>query len=89
MNNANITRLIDLLVNMAMYNDKGFQWTGHRTAQIQEMRQGFRQSIDQFIEEVRPEHIPEPILALLRSPDILEDGHGAILSQISQLLKPV
>jgi hypothetical protein len=81
-----IDELLDLLSTMAMYNDKGYQWCNHNERQVDEMRQRYRASLDQWVASVGTEKIPHDVLVHLRSAAVLEESNGDIRDLIRGLL---
>jgi hypothetical protein len=87
MNEDQASRLLGLLGGMAMYNDKGFEWSNHSPAQVENERVAFDRMLAAFIADVGPENIPGRVLAVLRLPDLRSDASGRHVDSVRDLLQ--
>lgn len=75
-NPAAVQRLVELVEGLAMYNDKGFEWSRHTAEQIDAERAKARVLLEAAVAAVGETHVPPAILAGLRSGQLLSDGDG-------------
>ncbi|WP_084089324.1 hypothetical protein [Andreprevotia lacus] len=69
-------QLIDLLGNIAMYNDKGWQWTGHSPAQIASTRDGFQRSLLALQANIPTARLGAELVAAIENGTAANDDSG-------------
>jgi hypothetical protein len=64
-------RLVEVLGGIAMYNDKGYQWSGDSAEQIAEERSKAQAEIERLLTAIGTENGPSDLL------DALKSGHAS------------
>ncbi|MGL4507287.1 MAG: hypothetical protein ACRCUF_16325, partial [Aeromonas sobria] len=72
---------------MAMYNDKGHEWSRHSPEQVLQTRQTFNRELERLIGHVGRENIPMPVLELLLAEDLSSDASGRYAQSVRRLLE--
>ena len=83
---ASEQRLLEILGGIAMYNDKGFEWNKHSTAQVEHEREKAFTEIQKLVSEIGEERFPEGILFSLRSQRPVIDPTGQYKQAVAQCL---
>lgn len=82
-------RLVDHLGGVAAYNDKGFQWLGHRAEDVRSHRQQAQRAIDRLVDEIGENAFSVDLLQKLRGGAAVTDPFGVIAEQArAELLRP-
>lgn len=79
--------LIDVLKNIASYNDKGIVWMKHDATEIEKNRQQYATKLAQLREAMVPSNLTKEAHAFFDSPDILKDPTHGHLNQLRNLIR--
>ena len=77
-------QLLDLLLSIAMYNEKGRYWARGSAEDVRNMRRGFRTELDRLIREIGESNLPPQILVKLRDDIVLLDDEGSVHHMVEQ-----
>ncbi|KAF1007940.1 MAG: hypothetical protein GAK28_01416 [Luteibacter sp.] len=82
--NDNLAELIYLLGGAAMYNDKGYMWTGDTPEKSEALREGWQKHIDDYLSHMDLSTIPAELEAALRDGRAARDGGGTYCDMAKQ-----
>lgn len=73
--------LLALMSRMAMYNDRGYIWSGHAAERVAQEQATAQQRVMQLLAELETADIPTDLLAALRSGLVVADVSGDYVLQ--------
>ena len=74
--------LVELLHSVAMYNDKGYGWSRHSTAESNTLRLQWRAEIDDLLTRIGRDNFPDALLQQLSSEAATSDGNGIYAEKV-------
>ena len=77
-------RLYKALDSLAIYNEKGIDWSRHSPEQIARHRQDYLAQINQLVTELGPSSLPESFLQALASGAVATDLTGVYADTVKE-----
>lgn len=69
-------RLVSELSSLAIYNDKGFEWSGHTPEQVDAYRAKAQRELEELVALIGEAHLPPAFIQGLRSGRVAVDWSG-------------
>ncbi len=69
-------QLIVVLGSLAGYNDKGAEWSGHKSAEIDAERAKAQVEIESLVARIGEANLPAEFITALRSGEVVRDASG-------------
>jgi hypothetical protein len=69
-------QLIVLLGSLAGYNDKGFEWSGHSSARVEDERAKAQAELESLVSRIGEANLPAAFVQALRSGEVARDASG-------------
>lgn len=79
-------RLVEVLGGIAMYNDKGNQWSGDSAEEIAEERSKAQGEIERLVTAIGADNLPMELLDALKSGRASQDWSGDFRRMAEQYL---
>jgi len=86
MTSNTIKDFIHFLENLAFYNDKGFEWSGHTDQELTKERQKAQNQILLYIEKIGEHAFPLQLLEALKNGEVISDFSGKYVEVTKQAL---
>ena len=87
MSSEDVQHLLNLLDNIAAYNDKGHIWSRHSEEEIDSRRREAQADIERLVARIGPGAFSTDLLHKLESGDASRDGSGEIYFQAKRELQ--
>lgn len=76
--------LIKVLESAAMYNDKGFMWSGHNEAKSAKLRSEFQAQLNELAARIGPDALGAELSKAIESGNAAHDASGTFVTIAKQ-----